>query len=89
MALSKEAASAVIAKYGVNEHDTGNTKVQVALLTERIQQLTEHERAFPKDKSAKRALLKIVGARRKLLKSFERTHLEEYRSLIKELGIRK
>ena len=46
MALSKEAASAVIAKYGANEHDTGNTKVQVALLTERIQQLTEHERAL-------------------------------------------
>lgn len=89
MALSKETISSLVAKYGASEKDTGNTRVQVALLTDRINQLTEHQKRFPKDKSSKRALLKVVGARRKLLKYFERTNLEKYRELVKELGIRK
>lgn len=89
MALTKEQTAAIISKYGANEKDTGNVKVQVALMTERIKQLTEHEKRLPKDKSSKRALLKLVGQRRRLLKYFERTDLEGYRAFIKELGLRK
>lgn len=89
MALSKETTSALVSKYGAKEGDTGNVKVQIALLTSRINQLTEHSKAFPKDASAKRALLKVVGQRRKMLKYFERTNLEGYRAFIKELGLRK
>jgi small subunit ribosomal protein S15 len=89
MALTKEATAAVVTKYGDKENDTGNTKVQIALLTDRIIQLTAHSKNFPKDKGVKRSLMKVVGARRKLLKYYERTNLEGYRTLIKELGIRK
>ena len=89
MALSKEAASATVKKYGSKETDTGNVKVQIALMTQRIQQLTEHTRNFPKDATAKRSLLKVVGQRRKMLRYFERTDLEGYRAFIKELGLRK
>lgn len=89
MALTKEAKTSLITKFGVNEKDTGNTKVQVSLLTERIKQLTEHCKTFKKDKCASRNLIKLVGQRRKLLKYMQRTELEAYRSLIKELGLRK
>ena len=89
MALSKEKTAALVAQFGANEKDTGNTKVQVALLTERIKQLTEHCKQFPKDTGASRGLLKVVGQRRKMLKYMQRTDLEGYRALIKELGIRK
>ena len=89
MALTKETTAALVSKFGANESDTGNTKVQIALLTERIKQLTEHCKAFPKDKSASRSLLILVGQRRKLLKYLQRTNLEGYRALIKELGLRK
>jgi small subunit ribosomal protein S15 len=89
MALSKEAVAAQITKFGVNEHDTGNTKVQIALLTERIKQLTEHCKTFKKDTGASRALIKLVGHRRRLTKYLSRRDLEAYRALIKELGIRK
>lgn len=89
MALSKETTSSLVSKYGAKEGDTGNVKVQIALLTSRIAQLTAHSKAFPKDASAKRALLKVVGQRRKMLKYFERTNLEGYRAFIKEMGIRK
>ena len=89
MALSKEATSATVKKYGAKETDTGNVKVQIALMTQRVQQLTEHNKQFPKDANAKRALLKVVGQRRKMLRYFERTNLEGYRAFIKELGLRK
>ncbi|MBP3771554.1 MAG: 30S ribosomal protein S15 [Treponema sp.] len=89
MALTKETTAAVISKFGANEADTGNTKVQIALLTERIKQLTAHTQNFPKDTNCKRALLKVIGARRSLLKYLQRKDLETYRSLIKELGLRK
>lgn len=75
--------------FGANDKDTGNTKVQVSLLTERIKQLTEHCKMFKKDKSASRSLIKLVGQRRRLLKYLQRTELETYRALIKELGLRK
>ena len=89
MALTKETTASVVSKYGAKENDTGNVKVQIALLTERTKQLTAHSKAFPKDSGAKRALLKVVGQRRKMLKYFERTDLEGYRAFIKELGLRK
>ncbi len=89
MALTKETSASIIGKFGANANDSGNTKVQIALLTERIKQLTEHCKSFPKDTSASRSLLKVVGSRRKLLKYYQRTNLEGYRALIKELGIRK
>jgi small subunit ribosomal protein S15 len=89
MALTKETSAALVGKYGVNEKDTGNVKVQVALLTERINQLTEHSKNFPKDKGSKRSMLKLVGQRRRDLKYFERTDLEGYRAFIKEIGLRK
>ena len=89
MALTKETTSSTIKKYGASEKDTGSVKVQIALLTQRVQQLTDHVKAFPKDACAKRSLLKVVGQRRKMLKYFERTDLEGYRSFIKELGLRK
>ncbi|MGI5172536.1 30S ribosomal protein S15 [Treponema sp. OMZ 840] len=89
MALTKEKTASVVNNFGANDKDTGNTKVQIALLTERIKQLTEHCKTFKKDKSASRGLLKLVGQRRKLLKYLQRTSLETYRALIKELGLRK
>ncbi|MCR5699347.1 MAG: 30S ribosomal protein S15 [Treponemataceae bacterium] len=89
MALLKEQVTATVSKFGANEKDTGNTNVQIALLTDRIKQLTEHCKAFPKDKSAARSLLILVGQRRKLLRYLQRTNLEGYRSLIKELELRK
>ena len=89
MALTKETTASIVSRFGANENDTGNTKVQVALLTERIKQLTEHSNRFPKDTSCKRSLLKVIGARRALLKYLQRKDLEEYRQLIKDLGLRK
>lgn len=89
MALTKETTSAIVTKYGAKEKDSGSVKVQIALLTERINQLTEHSNSFPKDACAKRSLLKVVGQRRKMLKYFERTDLSAYREFIKELGLRK
>ena len=89
MALSKDEVSSIINKFGKNEKDTGASEVQVALLTQRINQLTEHCKQFKKDKSSQRGLLILVGQRRRMLKYIQRTNLEKYRSLIKELGIRK
>ncbi|MDR1029643.1 MAG: 30S ribosomal protein S15 [Treponema sp.] len=89
MALNKEQVTAIVHKFGKNEHDTGTSEVQVALLTERINQLTEHCKQFKKDKSSQRGLLILVGQRRRMLKYVQRTDLERYRSLIKALGLRK
>ncbi|MBO4318999.1 MAG: 30S ribosomal protein S15 [Treponema sp.] len=89
MALTKETTTSIVSKFGANANDTGNTRVQIALLSERIKELTAHCKAFPKDTTASRGLLKAVGQRRKMLKYMQRTNLEGYRSLIKELGIRK
>jgi small subunit ribosomal protein S15 len=89
MALNKDEVTSIITKFGKNEKDTGTTEVQVALLTERISQLTEHCKQFKKDKSSQRGLLIQVGKRRRLLKYIQRTDLEKYRNLIKALGLRK
>ena len=89
MALKKEELSSIVKKFGKNEKDTGAPEVQIALLTERINQLTGHCKQFKKDKSSQRGLLILVGQRRRMLKYIQRTNLEGYRSLIKELGLRK
>jgi small subunit ribosomal protein S15 len=89
MALNKDQVTSIVTKFGKNGKDTGASEVQVALLTERINQLTEHCKQFKKDKSSQRGLLILVGKRRRTLKYIQRTNLEKYRSLIKELGLRK
>jgi small subunit ribosomal protein S15 len=89
MALDKNEVSSIINKFGKNEKDTGASEVQIALLTERINQLTQHCKQFKKDKSSQRGLLILVGKRRRMLKYIQRTNLDNYRSLIKELGLRK
>ncbi|MDR1867798.1 MAG: 30S ribosomal protein S15 [Treponema sp.] len=89
MALSKEKTVDIVSKFGKHDGDTGASEVQIALLTERIGQLTAHCKKFKKDTSAQRSLLILVGQRRRLLKYIQRTNLDGYRALIKDLGLRK
>jgi len=89
MSLSKEKKQDIIKEYGTSEKDTGSTEAQIALLTERIIDLTEHLKTHKKDHSSRRGLLKLVGQRRRLLKYLQRKDLEAYRGLIKKLGLRK
>ena len=79
----------IIAKFGGNEANTGDSKVQVALLTARINDLQNHFRANPKDHASRRGLLMMVGQRRRLLKYIKNRDINEYRALIAELGLRK
>ncbi|HEU4628689.1 MAG TPA: 30S ribosomal protein S15 [Gemmatimonadaceae bacterium] len=80
--------SATIEKYRTHRTDTGSTRVQVAVITERINYLTEHFRTHRKDHHGRRGLLKLVGKRRRLLDYLKRTDVEGYRQLIQELGLR-
>ena len=89
MSLTKDKKAELVDKYGRDGDDTGSTEVQVALLTERINELTEHLRAHSKDHHSRRGLLMLVGRRRRLLRYLERTDLERYRSLAAELGLRR
>jgi small subunit ribosomal protein S15 len=89
MALTKEAKQELITEHGKNAQDTGSTAVQVAMLTRRINELTEHLRTHPKDHYSRRGLLKLVGRRRRFLDYLQRKDLEGYRALIKELGLRR
>jgi len=79
----------IIAKYAIKEGDTGSPEVQVAVLTARIQELTEHLKQNPKDHHSRRGLLKMVGQRRGLLAYLKDKDIERYRSLIERLGLRK
>ena len=79
----------IIKEFGRHEGDTGSPEVQVALLTARINHLTEHLKTHQKDNHSRRGLFKMVGQRRGLLKYLEETDIERYRSLIEELGLRK
>ena len=81
--------AATITEHRLHESDTGSTEVQVALLSTRISELTEHMRTHPKDHHSRRGLLKLVGRRRRLLDYLQRTNVEGYRALIKELGLRR
>jgi small subunit ribosomal protein S15 len=88
-AITSERKREIAAQFGADERDTGNTRVQVALLTERINHLTEHLREQKKDHHSRRGLLMLVGRRRRFLDYLQREDLEGYRALIKELGLRK
>ena len=81
--------TATLEKYRGHETDTGSTRVQIAVLTERINYLTTHFRAHAKDHHSRRGLLKMVGKRRRLLRYLERNDLERYRALVADLGLRR
>lgn len=86
--ISKERTAELIAEYGKNASDSGSAEVQVAILTERIRNLTEHLKEHPKDHHTRRGLLMLVGKRRRLLVYIKNRDILEYRELIKKLGIR-
>mgnify|MGYP000784198907 CR=1 FL=1 len=87
--IAKEKKQAIIAEYGRTPNDTGSPEVQIAVLTARIQELTEHLKSNPKDHHSRRGLLKMVGKRRALLAYLKDTDIESYRNLIERLGLRK
>ena len=87
--LDAEKRKGIIGKYPIHENDTGSPEVQVALLTARIEYLTEHFKAHKKDHHSRRGLLKLVGQRRRLLDYMKKKDVERYRSIIQQLGIRK
>ena len=89
MALTKEAKQEIIGTHGRDASDTGSAEVQIALLTRRINELTEHLRTHAKDHHSRRGLLRLVGRRRRLLNYLQRNDLEGYRALIRELGLRR
>ncbi len=89
MALTTEKTQEIVTTYGKNPKDTGAAEVQVALLTRRIEELTEHFKTHPKDNNSRRGLLKLVGARRRLLAYLKRNQLAKYRELIEKLNLRK
>lgn len=89
MAIAAERKTGLIDKFRTHESDTGSPEVQIALLTERIQHLTEHFKTHVKDHHSRRGLLQLVSQRRSLLDYLMRRNFQRYRSLIKELGIRK
>jgi small subunit ribosomal protein S15 len=87
--LTKEVKLEMVGKHGRHETDTGSPQVQIAMLTRRINDLTEHLRTHPKDHYSRRGLLKLVGRRRRFLNYLTKHDLEGYRALIKELGLRR
>ena len=87
--ITKEMKQEIMTKYARTEGDTGSPEVQVAVLTARIQELTEHLKENPKDHHSRRGMLKMVGQRRGLLAYLKKSDLEGYRALIEKLGIRK
>jgi len=89
MSLTQERKAEIVSQFGENAQDTGNTRVQVALLTQRINDLTGHLREHSKDHHSRRGLRMLVGQRRRLLNYMQRSDLEGYRSLIRELGLRR
>jgi len=89
LAITSEDKQAIISRFSKHEGDTGSPEVQVALLTKRIDDLTEHLKVHKKDHHSRRGLLMLVGRRRRFLDYLQREDLEGYRALIKELGLRK
>ena len=88
MALTKEQKQEIIAKYAIHEGDTGSPEVQIAILTERINNLTEHLKNNKKDHHSRRGLLKMVGHRRNLLNYLAKVDIERYRAIIDKLNLR-
>ena len=89
MPLTQERKQELVTQFGDSETDTGRTEVQIALLTERINMLTEHLRTHSKDHHSRRGLLMLVGRRRRFLNYLQSSDLERYRTLVRELGLRK
>jgi small subunit ribosomal protein S15 len=89
MTVTQERKRELIEKFGDSAQDTGKAEVQIALLTERINGLNDHLRAHKKDHHSRRGLLMLVGQRRRFLNYLQRTDLERYRALVRELGLRK
>ena len=89
MTITAEEKAELTAKFGKDERDTGATEVQIALLTRRINHLTEHLREHGHDHHSRRGLLMLVGQRRRLLKYLQKKDLDRYRALIQELGLRR
>jgi small subunit ribosomal protein S15 len=89
MTMTAERKQELISQFGDSPADTGKAEVQVALLTERINELTDHLRTHSKDHHSRRGLLMLVGRRRRFLNYLQRRDLERYRSLIRELGLRR
>jgi small subunit ribosomal protein S15 len=89
MPLPKEEKESIIREFGLHEGDTGSSQVQIAVLTRRIQQLTEHLKAHPHDEHSRRGLLKMVGHRRRHLAYLRRTEPGAYQNLIERLGLRR
>ena len=89
MALTKEKKTEIIKKYRIDENDTGSVEVQVALLTERINDLNEHLKVHKHDYHSNRGLLKMVGQRKSLLSYLAKTDVQRYRNLVQKLGLRK
>ena len=87
--MLKEEKNAIIKEYAVHEGDTGSPEVQIAVLTKRISDLTEHLRTHQKDHHSRRGLLKMVGKRKNLLAYLQKKDIERYRALIAKLGLRK
>ena len=86
--IAKEKKQAIIAEYGRTANDTGSPEVQIAILSARIQELTDHLKENPKDHHSRRGMLKMIGQRRGLLSYLKETDIERYRSLIERLGLR-
>jgi small subunit ribosomal protein S15 len=89
MPLTQERKQELVTQFGDGDADTGRTEVQVALLTERINELTDHLRTHSKDHHSRRGLLMMVGRRRRLLNYLQSSDLERYRTVIRELGLRR
>lgn len=89
MSVTQEQKKEIVGKFGKNSEDTGSVEAQIAILTARINDLTQHLGDNKKDHSSRRGLLKMVGKRRRLLNYFQANDVVKYRELIKELGIRK
>lgn len=86
--LTKEQKQEIIKRFGANEKDSGSVAVQIALLTERINYLTEHLKNYKKDFQTRRGLLRLVNQRRRLLKYLEKHNFSEFKKVVKELGLR-
>ena len=89
MATVKELKEKIVSDYKTHKSDTGSSQVQVALLTQRINELTEHFKVHKKDNNSRRGLLKMVSRRRKLLDYLRKTNINEYHEIIKKLGLRR
>ncbi len=89
MSITADKKAEIVGKFGDNKNDTGKSEVQIAIITERIKNFTEHSKLHSKDHNSKRGLLQLVGQRRKLLNYLSSKDIERYRKIVKDLGLRR